>query len=69
MTEEKPPDPETWFTRRGRGRASKPEQVGIPGYSRGQEDAVKAVLEAIPQSASVGIGGSVTVRELGSMRR
>ncbi|HHX27589.1 MAG: lactate utilization protein [Bacillota bacterium] len=67
MTEEKPLDPETWFhTKRARACVEALNRVGFTGiYAANREDALKAVLEAIPQGASVGIGGSVTVRALG----
>jgi L-lactate utilization protein LutB len=67
MTEKKPLDPETWFhAKRAKACVEALNKVGFTGiFARTGEDAVKAVLEAIPQSASVGIGGSVTVRELG----
>ncbi len=38
-------------------------------YTATAEDAAQAVLELIPEGASVGIPGSVTIRELGVMKR
>ncbi|NLA61394.1 MAG: lactate utilization protein [Firmicutes bacterium] len=67
MTENKALDPEAWFhTKRAKACVEALNKVGFTGiYAATREDAVKAVLEAVPQEASVGIGGSVTVRELG----
>lgn len=69
MTENKAKalDPEAWFhTKRAKACVEALNKVGFTGiYAATREDAVKAVLEAVPQGASVGIGGSVTVRELG----
>lgn len=67
MAETKPLDPETWFhTKRAKACVEALNKVGFTAvYVPTREEAVKAVLEHIPQGASVGIGGSVTVRELG----
>ncbi|MGI6662068.1 MAG: lactate utilization protein [Bacillota bacterium] len=67
MMEKKPLDPETWFhTKRAKACVAALNKVGFTAvYAATRDEAVKTVLDAIPQGASVGIGGSVTVRELG----
>jgi L-lactate utilization protein LutB len=59
--------PEQWFHRkRALACVDALNKAGFTAlYAETAEDARKAVLEAIPEGASVGIGGSVTVRELG----
>ncbi len=67
MSENKPLDPQTWFhTKRAKACVEALSKVGFTAvYAATKEEAVKAVLEHIPEGASVGIGGSVTIRDLG----
>lgn len=60
-------DPEKWFARkRATACVDALNKSGFTAsYAETKEDARRLALEAIPAEASVGVGGSVTVRELG----
>lgn len=67
MIDNKALSPEAWFhTKRALACVEALNKVGFAAvYAATREEAAKTVLEAIPKGATVGIGGSVTVRELG----
>lgn len=60
-------EPEKWFNRRAAEKCVEAlKKNGFAAYyADSREDAKRIVMEAIPAGASVGIGGSVTVRDLG----
>jgi len=60
-------EPVKWFNRKAAEKCVEAlKQNGFDAYyAETREEAKKIVLDAIPAGASVGVGGSVTVRELG----
>ncbi len=60
-------EPEKWFNRKTAEKCVEAlKKNGFTAhYAETRDDAKRIVLDAIPAGASVGIGGSVTVRDLG----
>ncbi|MFY9470876.1 MAG: lactate utilization protein, partial [Bacillota bacterium] len=67
MIDNKALSPEAWFhTKRALACVEALNKVGFTAvYAATREEAVKTVLDAVSEGSTVGIGGSVTVRELG----